>query len=62
MYIYLKRMKVAHGKGNGGKQTYVQLYIAATMECKFHAVIEAKKTCNKISWRLLIAIWNSPRV
>lgn len=62
MYIYLKRMKVTHGKGNGEKQTYAQLYIAATMKCKFHAVIEAKKTRNKISWRLLIAIWNITRV
>lgn len=61
MYIYLKRMKVARGKENGEKHTYAHLYIAATMKCKSHAVIEAKKTCNKI-WRLLISTWNITRV
>lgn len=57
MYIYFKRMKVVHG----GKQTYTHLYIAVIIKSKFHAVIEAKKTQNKI-WILLIPTWNITRI
>lgn len=57
MSIYFKRMKVVHG----GKQTYTHLYIAVIIKSKFHAVIEAKKTQNKI-WILLIPTWNITRI
>lgn len=43
MYISVKRTKILHGEGNGGKHTYAHLYIAATTKCEFHTIIEAVK-------------------